>query len=178
MGTITLPLPDADGRPLTEEQFEQLPEPDGFYFELDDGNLRLVNDVTTDWHSLVINTLVNYFAQIGKFALAERLVRLRRGRIVRCDVGVLIARPDYAARISTRDATQFSILIEVVSNDYRDEDWVRKMRDYAVAGAPRYWIVEEHPTDPADAIVHRFVNRGGAFEPESETELSKLVATD
>jgi Uma2 family endonuclease len=178
MGTIILPLPDTDGGPLTEEQFEQLPEPDGFYFELDDGNLRLVNNVTTDWHSLMIFMLVSYFNRIGKFAMAARLVRLRPGRIVRCDVGVLVARPDYAAQVSTRDATQFSILIEVVSKAYRDEDWVRKMRDYAVAGAPRYWIVEEHPTDPADAVVHRFVNRGGAFEPESEIELSKLVAAD
>jgi hypothetical protein len=52
------------------------------------------------------------------------------------------------------------------------------MRDCAAAGAPRYWIVEEHPTDPSDAIVHRFLNRGGVFEPESEIELSKLLAGD
>jgi hypothetical protein len=156
----------------------KLPEPDGFYLELDDGNLRLVNNVTTDWHGLMIVTRINYFTRIGKAAFFARLVRLRPGRIVRCDVGVLIAAPDLGARISTRDATQFSILIEVVSPSYRDEDWVRKMRDYAAAGAPRYWIVEEHPSDPTDAVVHRFVNRGGVFEPDSEIELSKLVAAD
>jgi Uma2 family endonuclease len=171
----TLTLPDTDGRPITEEQFEKLPELDGFYFELDDGNLRLINNVTTDWHSVMIHTLVSYFMGIGKFAVAERLVRLRPGRIPRCDVGVLIAPPDLSARISTRDATQISIIVEVVSKDYRDEDWVRKMREYAEANVPRYWIVDEHPTDPADAIVHMFINRGGRFEPESEVELSKLV---
>lgn len=161
--------------PLTEEQFESLPEPDCFYLELDNGNLRLVNNVTTDWHGLMIFTLVNYFTRIGKFALAARSVRLRPGRIVRCDVGVLIEPPDLGARISTRDATQFSILVEVVSPNYRDEDWVRKMQEYAAAHAPRYWIVDEHPSDPTDAIVHRFVNRGGVFEPDSEIALATLI---
>lgn len=172
----TLTLPDNETGIITEEQFESLPEPDLFYFELEDGNLRLINNVTTDWHSIVIQMLLTYFQRIGKFALIERKVRLRPGRIVQCDVGVLVAPPDVAARISTREATQFSILVEVVSRNYRDQDWVRKMREYAAANVPRYWIVDEHPADPADGIVHQFVNRGGAFEPEQELELSKLVA--
>jgi Uma2 family endonuclease len=171
----TLTLPDLERGYFTEEEFEKLPEPDLFYFELEDGNLRLVNNVTPDWHSIVIHTLVSYFLRIGKHAVAERKIRLRPGRVVQCDVGVLIAPPDVRARISTRDATKFSIVIEVVSPDYRDQDWGRKMREYAQANTPRYWIVEDHPDNPVDAIVHQFVNRGGRFEPEQEIELSKLV---
>lgn len=176
MGTLTLTLPDLETGYFTEEEFEKLPEPDLFYFELEDGNLRLVNNMTTDWHSVVIYTLLKYFERIGKFAVSERRVWLRPGRIVRCDVGVLVAKPDLSAEVATRKATEFSILIEVVSPQYRDQDWVRKMREYAEAGGPRYWIVERHPHDPADAIVHQLVNRGGAFQPEQEIELSKLVA--
>jgi Uma2 family endonuclease len=176
MSTLTLTLPDLEDGFFTEEQFEQLPEPDLFYFELEDGNLRLVNNVTSDWHSVVITTLVNYFTRIGRFALSERRIRLRPGRIVQCDVGVLIAPPNMTARTSTRDATKFSIVVEVVSPKYRDVDWVRKMDEYAKAGVPRYWIVDDHPNDPADGIVHQFVNRGGAFQPEQEITLSTLVA--
>jgi Uma2 family endonuclease len=176
MSTLTLTLPDLEDGFFTEEQFEQLPEPDLFYFELEDGNLRLVNNATSDWHSEMIHMLVAFFRRIGKFALSERQTRLRPGRIVRCDVGVLIVAPDLSADVSTRDATDYSIVIEVVSKDYRDQDWVRKMREYAEAGVPRYWIVDRHPNDPADGIVHQFVDRGGAFQPEQEIELSKLVA--
>jgi Uma2 family endonuclease len=171
----TLTLPDIEHGPITEEQFEKLPEPDLFYLELDDGNLRLVNNATTDWHSMVIHMLVTYFQRVGRFALSERRIRLRPGRIVQCDVGVLVAPPDMTARVSTRDATKFSIVVEVVSPDYRDQDRVRKMREYAEAQVPRYWIVDDHPNNPTDGIVHQFINRGGRFEPELEIELSKLV---
>lgn len=175
MATLTLPDLDSDER-ITEQQFEALPEPDLFYFELDDGNLRLINDMTSDWHSVMIHTLVSYFRRVGQFALSERQVRLRPGRIVRCDVGVLVVPPDLGAEVSTRDATEFSVVIEVVSPNYRDQDWDRKMHEYAAAGVARYWIVDKHPTNPADALVHQFVNRGGAFEPEQKLELSALVA--
>lgn len=176
MSTVTLTLPDLEGGYITEEQFEQLPEPDLFYFELEDGNLRLINDMTTDWHHVVIMMLASYFHRIGKFAVSERQIWLRPGRIVRCDLGVFVAKPDLSADISTRKATEFSIVVEVVSPRYRDQDWVRKMREYAEAGVPRYWIIERHPHDPEDGIVHQFVNRGGAFEPEQELELSGLTS--
>jgi Uma2 family endonuclease len=176
MSTLMLTLPDLESGYFTEAEFENLPEPDLFYYELDDGNLRLINDMTTDWHSLMIFTLLTYFQRIGQFASSERQVRLRPGRIVRCDVGVLVVAPDFNAEISTRDATEFSVVIEVVSPSYRKQDWDRKMREYAAAHVPRFWIVEKHPSDPVDGIVHQFVNRGGVFEPEHEIELSKLVA--
>ncbi|MGH3682849.1 MAG: Uma2 family endonuclease, partial [Natronosporangium sp.] len=159
-----------------EEEFEALPEPDLFYYELEDGNLRLINDMTTEWHSVMIHTLVNHFQRIGKYAFSERQIRLQPGRIVRCDVGVLVVAPDLNAEVSTRDATEYSVVIEVVSPRYRKQDWDRKMREYATAHVPRYWIVDKHPADPANGIVHQFVNRGGVFEPEQEIELSKLVA--
>lgn len=176
MSTLTLELPDLEAGYFTEEEFENLPEPDLFYYELEDGNLRLINDMTTDWHSLMIFTLLSYFQRVGQFAFSERQIRLRPGRIVRCDVGVLVVAPDLNAETSTRDATEFSIVVEVVSPSYRKQDWERKMHEYAAASVARYWIVDKHPTDPADGIVHQFVNRGGAFEPEQKVELSKLVA--
>ena len=51
------------------------------------------------------------------------------------------------------------LVVEVVSDDDPDRDWVTKKREYAVAGIPEYWIA-----DPRDRTLTVFALPEGAVE--------------
>jgi Uma2 family endonuclease len=51
-----------------------------------------------------------------------------------------------------------ALLVEVLSPSNEQNDWVRKMRDYAAAGCPEYWIVS-----PWAHALYVYVLDGGTY---------------
>lgn len=78
------------------------------------------------------------------------MIRLGKNRRT-CDIGVFRQEPPL--RVATHDATAFTAVVEVISEESRVRDQVDKPREYAEAGIPEYWLVDEHPADDADGMV-------------------------
>jgi Uma2 family endonuclease len=61
-------------------------------------------------------------------------------------------------RRADRYWTGADLVLEVVSPDDPDRDWVQKHQDYATAGIPEYWIV-----DPQQECIAVFTLSEGAY---------------
>jgi Uma2 family endonuclease len=146
----TLEIPNL---PMAPEEFDALPEVEGVRFELVEGNLLVMNAAYAPWHSKMITELINWFGSQGRPAYSECGIRLSKNRRT-CDIGVFRQQPPL--RAASHDATAFTAVVEVVSEESRMRDHLDKPREYAEAGIPEYWIVDEHPTDEADGMVSRF----------------------
>ncbi len=83
--------------------------------------------------------------------------------------GVLSPRSKFerAARLEGRATSWYllggGLVMEVVSRDDPDRDWVKKRRDYAEAGIPEYWVV-----DPHKKIIVVFVLKGDEYAIHGE----------
>lgn len=138
--------------PMTIEDFETLPNIEGVRYELAEGSLVMMSAFYAAWHGEMIRRLANLFIARGHVAFPARGIRTghqsRRG----ADVGVFHkALPDLG--MATHDSSELSHVVEVTSPDDRDRDWHEKAREYAAAGIPEYWIVENHESDDFDGVV-------------------------
>lgn len=175
--TVELTLPPL---PMTADDFERLPEVDGVRFELEEGNLLVMNATCAAWLGNMLVDLVVLFRQRGMVAVPERTIRLSGGTMRSCDVGVFHKRLEDLHQAVHRPA-EFAIVVEVVSRDSRERDYHLKAREYAAAGIPEYWIVDEHPTDAYDGIVrlHRLVlgADGHRYEVRRTASVKELAAS-
>jgi Uma2 family endonuclease len=103
-------------------------------------------------------------------------VRLRSGKYREPDVVFMLARN--ADRVTDPFWNGADLVIEVVSPDGKDRDFVKKREDYAEAGIPEYWIIDP----PSERIVvltlpakeGKYVEHG-TFAPGQQAT-SKLLA--
>lgn len=146
----TLTLPDL---PLTPEEFDELPAVEGVRFELVEGNLLVMNAAYVPWHSKMIFRLLSFFDRQGRPAYSETGIKLGKDRRT-CDVGVFRAEPPL--RVASHAASDFAIVVEVVSEESRGRDHIDKPREYAEAGIPEYWIVDDDPDDESDGVISMF----------------------
>jgi Uma2 family endonuclease len=88
-------------------------------------------------------------------------------------------------RASTVAADEVEIAVEIISHVDDDptkdraavaRDRVVKFREYAQAGIPEYWIVDEVPDDPEDASVEIYRLKDGAYALVRTVLLSDLLA--
>jgi Uma2 family endonuclease len=174
--TVEVKLPRL---PMSADEFARLPEVDGVRFELEEGNLLAMNATYAAWHGNMVVDLVVLFRQHGLVAVPERTIRLGHGTMRSCDVGVFHKSLEDLHQ-SVHQPAELAIVAEVVSADSRERDYHLKAREYAAAGIPEYWIVDEHPDDAYDGVVrmHRLVlgAEGHRYEVRRTATVKELAS--
>jgi Uma2 family endonuclease len=138
MGTITK---------LSFEEYQQLPEPEGPRYELDEGVLVMLPSPTW-WHNcirdriarrlqdFVSSTRLGYVTVKTEFRLAVNTARTP-------DVA-FVTRETYKKIDIHRSPVDGApdLAIEVLSQSNRNEDMAKKTRQYFVAGCRSVWIID------------------------------------
>ncbi len=145
--------------PWTFDDLDQLPD-DGWRYEVVDGAL-LMTPPPTDHHQAVSRRL---FRQLDRQAtpewepVYEVAFRVRTdGRVP--DLAVVRAGVAVRPREVAYAASDFGLLIEIVSPTSTGMDRVLKPVEYAAAGVPYYWRVETEPT--VEVVAYELVD--GAY---------------
>ncbi|HEY2670034.1 MAG TPA: Uma2 family endonuclease [Rugosimonospora sp.] len=174
--TINLELPAA--LPLTADEYGRLPIPEGVRIELWNGSLDISAAAQMGWHSQTARRICNLF--IDEHRLAYQEVGVVPGpRAVRTP-DVTRFRPEVRphSRGSQFPATDVDLVAEVVSPESRERDRVVEPLEYAAAGIPEFWLVEEDEADADDAIVNIFrltiVPTGHAYTLTRKVNLTAL----
>ena len=167
MTTVELPLVQE----WTPEVLEGLSEE--YRYEVYDGSLLVMSAAMQAWHARVQMRLAMVLAGRGAEALIEQGVILGPGQTRTCDVGVFV-RPPRGDR-AYHPASAFALVVEVVSPDSEHRDRVRKPDDYASAGIPEFWLVEQ--AADGEAVVHQHrLTSGGVYGEVAVTPLTELEA--
>jgi Uma2 family endonuclease len=87
--------------------------------------------------------------RLGKVLFSPLKVRLWEGKFREPDI--VFMRAEHADRRGDQYWRGADLVMEVVSPDDPDRDWVKKQSEYAQAGIAEYWIV-----DPRDATITVF----------------------
>ncbi len=163
--------------PLTAEEFEHLPSIDGWRIELWEGNLDVSAAAQMRWHAIVMRRVANMFEGAGRAVTTETGVVLARRTVREPDVTRFRAGVDPGYKRSQFPAADVDLVVEVVSAESEKRDHLVKPEEYAAAGIPEFWLVEEHPDDDADAVVkmYRLTPRGN-YALERSVDLSALLA--
>ena len=142
---------------------------EGYLWLTDHGNRRVeFTDgrieglpVPTDVHQSVLLFLHALFRvwlrpRGGVVMVSGMRMRIREGKFREPDILLLRDRSD--PRRQNRYWQGADLVVEVVSPDDPDRDWVEKRADYAEAGIAEYWIA-----DPRDETLTVLVLRGEAY---------------
>ena len=111
--------------------------------ELVNGRLEVLRPPTDQHQSILVNIFIPLSTLTktigGKVIFAALRLRLWSGHFRNPDILLLVSADD------PRSANEFwngaDLVVEVVSPDKPERDTVEKVRDYAQAGIPEYWIV-------------------------------------
>ena len=144
----------------TEEQYLWLTDRTRRMVEFTDGRIEEL-PMPTIVHQAILSFLHDlfkaYLGPRGGFVLFAGLrVRVREGKFREPDLAALCDRSD--ARNQDRFWLGADLVVEVVSADDPDRDFVVKRADYAEANIPEYWIV-----DPQWETVTVLTLAGGAY---------------
>lgn len=153
-------------------------------FEISDGKLEIMTPPSI-WHQSATRRI-------------ERLLEAHYPYVtgdVPVTVGENARRPDVIAVLQSEDellrqrvrgfhADMVKVAVEVISHDTDkwfdkksvDRDREVKFREYAAAGIPEYWIVDEDPDDPRDALIEIYHLRDDRYAPVLLTKLSQLTS--
>ncbi|MFB7907749.1 Uma2 family endonuclease [Kitasatospora sp. NPDC056076] len=130
--------------------------------ELIDGALVFMMSPQRWWHGDVVTDLVySLRRQVPEGRRVGREMSIKLDKRNRPEPDVLVVRAEFDA-----DRTQFApdevdLVVEVVSPESAHRDRTVKVRKYAEAGIPHYWIVEDEGGLP---VVHAF-----ELEPATST---------
>jgi len=113
--------------------------------EFTDGYLEVLPMPTTT-HQIIVAFLFEALKafvskhNLGLVLFAPLKIRIRPDKLREPDV--LFAARDHNHFVGEQFWTGADLVMEVVSADDPDRDWVRKPVDYAELGIPEYWIVD------------------------------------
>ena len=136
----------------------------------------------TEYHQDIVGFLYRLLhdyassRKLGKVYFCGLRVRTHRRKFREPDVSFL--RTENAARRNGRYWESADLVVEVVSDDDPNRDWVKKRREYAEAGISEYWIA-----DPRDKTLTILTLDPGATEYHEagryrEGETAKSVLLD
>ncbi len=164
--------------PMTAAQYERLPPIPGLRLELWEGNLDVAAAAQMRWHSLVVHRIGALLDRPGREISFETGVVLGPRTVREPDVTRF--RPGVAPelRSSQFPAADVDLVVEIVSPESQRRDREIKPDEYAGAGIPEYWIVEQHPDDEADAMVNMYqLTPAGRYGLARTVALSELQAS-
>ncbi len=148
--------------PMTAEEFERMPPVKGLRIELWEGNLDVSAAAQQRWHAIVMRRIGDLFEAAGREVSYETGVVLTQRTVREPDVSRF--RPGVFPRLrqSQWPADDVDCVVEVISPESDKRDRIIKPDEYAAAGIPEFWLVEEHPDDEADAVIniHRLTEAG------------------
>jgi Uma2 family endonuclease len=160
--------------PMTADEFERMPPVEGLRIELWEGNLDVSAAAQRRWHAIVMHRIGELFRGAGRevsfetgVVLTDRTVR--EPDVSRFRAGVL---PGY--RRSQFPADDLDCVVEVISPESAKRDRIVKPDEYAAAGIPEFWLVEEHADDEADAVVNIYRLNSGSYALLRSIDLSAL----
>ncbi|WP_117209282.1 Uma2 family endonuclease [Allorhizocola rhizosphaerae] len=152
-------------------------------FEISDGKLEIMTP-PSPWHEFTADMIKDLLKRHYPSATGD----------VPVPIGDNGRRPDVVALLQTRDellrqrlkrftADMIAVAVEVISHDPDkwqdkksvDRDREVKFHEYAGAGIPEYWIVDEVADDPTDAAIEIYHLSDGRYAPALLTRLSKLT---
>jgi Uma2 family endonuclease len=111
--------------------------------EFDNGMIEVL-PAPTKTHQLIVaffyEVLKAFVAGHGQVFFAPYRLRVPSGRYREPDV--LYLTPDHDARAGEEFTEAAELVMEVVSPDDPDRDYITKRRDYAETGVPEYWIID------------------------------------
>ena len=130
---------------LTLEDWEALPEDNGFRLELAEGVL-MMSPRPVPWHQHAVTKLTSGITA----QLPDNLIALAEVEVVLIDAPLTIRAPDvtitstavFEGNPPRYRATDVSLVVEVLSEGTRRVDRVLKSSEYADAGIGQYWIVD------------------------------------
>ncbi|CAN5253559.1 hypothetical protein BH23GEM4_BH23GEM4_07660 [soil metagenome] len=149
----------------TDEQYLWLTDETNRLIEFTDGYLEVM-PMPTDLHQTVLLFLYESFVSFlrprgGKVLVAPLRLRLRTGKYREPDL--LLLRKADDPRRTNRFWRGADVVVEVVSPEKPERDWVIKRADYAEAGIPEYWIV-----DPQKETITVLRLQGSAYVAHGE----------
>ncbi|MFJ3790741.1 Uma2 family endonuclease [Kitasatospora sp. NPDC090091] len=122
--------------------------------ELIDGALVFMMSPQRSWHSRVVSGLtVALESLVPDGFLAEREMTIKLDRRNRPEPDLVVAEAEYDPDRTWYAPSDVALVVEVVSPESADRDRFVKVRKYAEAGIPHYWIVEEEDGLP---VAHVF----------------------
>ncbi|HEX6986131.1 MAG TPA: Uma2 family endonuclease [Planctomycetaceae bacterium] len=130
--------------------------------EYDRGRLEFL-PMPTEYHQDILEFLYRQLFEfvanrgLGKVHVAGLRVRTRRRKFREPGVAFLSRENSRHRKGLYWEAAD--LVVEVVSEDEPNRDWVKKRREYAKAGIPEYWIA-----DPRDRTLTVFTLDPGAAE--------------
>ncbi len=167
-------MTDLPSLPLSAEEFEKIPEPEGARLELWEGNLVVMAAAQMAWHSATAQRVLEYFRAQNREVLREIGVVVAPRHVPSPDVTVF-REPIKNLRRSQFPAEDVICVVEVVSPESVERDTVAKPAKYAAAGIPEFWLVTEDPDDQYDARVQIFkLTPAGTYALQERVALSRL----
>lgn len=157
--------------------------PEGYRYELHGGNLVIMTP-STFWHKEIVWRLLSMLRAVGLRAFPDPGVLGDRPRDNRLpDVGVVKELPadKVTTSYSNLPGSAYLLVVEVVSENSQNGEYIDKMAWYAQRGIPQYWIVDQargRPDDDALVLVHILSRSSGkpAYVCERELLLTELEA--
>jgi len=153
--------------------------PKGYRYELHGGNLVIMTP-STYWHKVMARRLLLMLYAAGLEVFQDPGVLSGQPRDCRLpDLGVVNDLPPDVADYSNLPGSAFSLVIEIVSENSVNGEYLGKALWYAARGIPEYWIVERTPDRVHDdAIVHLMTLSGEKpeYELQRTVRLSELEA--
>ena len=160
--------------PMTADEFERMPPVEGLRIELWEGNLDVSAAAQRRWHAIVMHRIGELFRSAGREVSFETGVVLTDRTVREPDVSRFRAGVFPGYRRSQFAAYDLDCVVEVISPESEKRDRTIKPDEYAAAGIPEFWLVEEHPDDEADAVVNIYRLNSGSYAPLPAVDLSAL----
>lgn len=155
-------------------------------FEIQDGEL-LIMPPPSLWHDATSSAVREYmkprYAHVAEDVIVNLGANARKPDVV----GISVSLDELLkARAKSLSSEVVQVAVEVISHDddpLKDRQSVARDRDmkfheYAAAGIPEYWIVDEVSDDPRDASVEIYRLQGTSYVPVTVVRLSELVSRD
>ncbi|MDH6706025.1 Uma2 family endonuclease [Kitasatospora sp. MAA19] len=112
--------------------------------ELIDGALVFMMSPRRSWHSRTVTRLTTALEDLAPAgSLVDREMTIKPDRRNRPEPDVVVTTVAYDADRTWFAPADVTLVVEVVSPESAHRDRTVKLRKYAEAGIPHYWIVEE-----------------------------------